>query len=281
MRRFGYVAILVFTLMISSGGIWIWEVYGNITLPSESSFKIAYLDVGHGDSAVIFNGNKTMVIDTGRLDRTIHLVGYLKQNGIHHIDYLIVTHPHFDHDGGAPVIERLFHVTTVYEYENLYTYDRLPLGNDINITVLSPEKGLTYSDINSRSIVLLIEKNGIKFLFTADIQRETEYAMLSDRIDVDADIIKVPHHGSSYASSMEFVSHVTPQVAIISAGESFTEPNQDVIHTYETVMNRGSYGNYPLFITRDDGDVIIESCEEGVYTVTTTRTHKSEVFRVG
>ena len=57
-----------------------------------------------------------------------------------------------------------------------------------------------------------------KFLFTGDAEREEEKDILSQGADLDADVLKVGHHGSSNASSYMFLRAVMPEYTVISVG---------------------------------------------------------------
>lgn len=89
--------------------------------------------------------------------------------------------------------------------------------------VLLPYK--TYEDLhyvhyngNNNSIVLRLRYDDITFLFTGDIQVESEASILQANLDVKADILKVMHHGSKDSSSAQFLNAVKPKVAIYITG---------------------------------------------------------------
>jgi len=46
----------------------------------------------------------------------------------------------------------------------------------------------------------------------------------------DIEVLKVPHHGSKYSTSEEFLKKTTPELAVISVGKnSFGHPTEEVI----------------------------------------------------
>ena len=73
---------------------------------------------------------------------------------------------------------------------------------------------------NDGSLVLRIRLDGLTYLFTADVGREVEHALMrqfgGDRI-LESDVLKVGHHGSALSSSLEFLAAVSPQLAIVTA----------------------------------------------------------------
>jgi hypothetical protein len=76
--------------------------------------------------------------------------------------------------------------------------------------------------INGHSVILHVTFGGMRFLFAGDLNEEAEHALVEahdeGRIDLTAEILKVPHHGSADYSS-EFLSRVSPIVSIVSAGD--------------------------------------------------------------
>jgi competence protein ComEC len=76
----------------------------------------------------------------------------------------------------------------------------------------------TASDVNNNSIVLLVSYGTIDFLFTGDVQAEAEAAILAAEPDLDAEILKVAHHGSNTSSTTPFLTAIGPDVAVISVG---------------------------------------------------------------
>src|SRR5438309_1966468 len=96
LRRFS----LLFVCMFALAGIAISQANGKL--------QIHHIDVGQGDGAVLISpGGQVVLFDAGedmkKRDCT-RPVSYLDQLGIKHIDYLFVSHYHFDHIGCIPAV---------------------------------------------------------------------------------------------------------------------------------------------------------------------------------
>ena len=107
--------------------------------------------------------------------------------------------------------------------------DRLRL-DELSLEVLSPCGSLLTSgknDINENSLVVRIALGRARFLFMGDAGAQTESLLLRRGIDLRANVLKVGHHGSAYASSPAFIAAVQPSLALISVGRhnSFGHPS--------------------------------------------------------
>ena len=71
------------------------------------------------------------------------------------------------------------------------------------------------SDTNSNSIVLRLRVKGHSLLLAGDLEAEGEAALLAARRPLDAEVLKVPHHGGRTSSTPEFLGRVRPRVAPI------------------------------------------------------------------
>ena len=96
----------------------------------------------------------------------------------------------------------------------------------------------------------MAELDGIKFLFTGDAEAKTEKALIEDGLNIDCDVLKVGHHGSSTSSSKEFLDKATPDYAAISVGKNnmYSHPSESVIDALE---ERGTR----ILRTDTDGDI--------------------------
>ncbi len=123
----------------------------------------------------------------------------------------------------------------------------------VEITVLhtdaNPTQGSCSYKINNASIVLMIEIEEFRFLFTGDANGKTrneaspgtpghvEEKLLALEAAhpglLKADVLKVPHHGSETANTQEFIDTVNPDFAIISASEKHHLPKSTVVARYE------------------------------------------------
>ena len=111
-KRTPVIIIFLITLMIilealSIFGIADWNEITYLTgivdgvRPADSNFAVYYLDVGQSDCAVIVCDNQVMMIDTGTRYQVYNIRKSLYTLGIDTIDYMVITHPHYDHVAGA------------------------------------------------------------------------------------------------------------------------------------------------------------------------------------
>ncbi|MFS1513567.1 DNA internalization-related competence protein ComEC/Rec2 [Chengkuizengella sp. SCS-71B] len=271
---------------------------------------VRFIDVGQGDSIVIQTPkNKVILVDGGgtfsftksneewRNRKDPYEVGKdvvvptLRKQGVHEIDYLIISHLDFDHIGGLiatiekiPVNHIIFNGTlknneTVQQLFHLANEKRIPLykvefgevlklDQYTTIHFLHPaelEELYLESEQNEQSIVFLLKMYQTKILFTGDIDQVTESAILN-RLNPNQskiDILKVAHHGSKSSSSTEWLSYWQPKAAVISVGNNnlYGHPHHDVLMNLE---------NHNLKIYRTDiqGEIKLEIRANG-WDVTT------------
>ncbi|MDO8549026.1 MAG: DNA internalization-related competence protein ComEC/Rec2 [Ignavibacteria bacterium] len=227
-----------------------------ILLPArfnDTSLKIIVFSAGEGDAILIrTETGRTIVIDGGEPGKS-PLIQYLLDYGTKEIDMIITTHPHDDHmkeliplfsafkvkslafAGGIP--EDLFgeiigeaKKTKVSNIQSIKRGDRIIIGKDSNIDVIWPESEIVEgfskykSDntaLNNCSLVLKLNYGNFSMLFTGDAGEKTEEKLLDMKEDLQADVLKVGHHGSSGSSGTAFLSAISPDVAVISVGRNY------------------------------------------------------------
>lgn len=122
---------------------------------------------------------------------------------------------------------------------------RLELGGGARLTILGPmpppftkeQMKTGGNEPNANSIVVRIDYGGFSMLLTGDAEEQSEHRLLTKDVNLRADIIKIAHHGSKYASSADFLERVKPKDAIISCGEwnRYGHPAQVVLDRLKAV----------------------------------------------
>jgi competence protein ComEC len=95
----------------------------------------------------------------------------------------------------------------------------------VTLDILAPSLPMladTGDDVNENSIVAMLHYNDFRELFMGDAGESSEARLLASGVDLRADVLKVGHHGSQYASTPPFIASVHPQAAIISVGRHNT-----------------------------------------------------------
>lgn len=238
--------------------------------------KVHFINVGQGDSTLIQTpeGN-TMLIDGGPKESASNLVSYLNKLGIDKINVVIATHPHEDHIGGLINVFNNFtvdnvidsgvsHTTQTYKdylstiqakninFVNWSLGQVFDIGNGVSFKIVGPITKSS-SDLNNSSIVIYLTYGSTSFLFAGDAESKEEGQIVSSGANIDADILKVGHHGSDSSSTIKFLNAVSPDIAVISCGisNSYGHPN-DI--TLKNLTNIGA-AIYRIDLT---GNVVIE-----------------------
>ena len=236
-----------------------------------------------------------MLIDSGEIGKGDDVATYVKGEGITSLDYVVATHPHSDHIGGMSVILNDFQIGhfidsgypyTSKTYENMLTTidkknipfmtpkrgDKIDFSSGIDVQVLNPGSTYFTDDVNQNSVVLKATDGKVTFLLMGDAGLEAESAIMNDGYVVNADILKVGHHGSRTSSGASFISAVSPAVSVIEVGEGndYGHPHQETLDRLQKVSK--------VYRTDLDGTITITT-DGSVYSISTQKTEPAEAAK--
>ena len=239
-----------------------------------TDLSIHYIDVGQGDSILVWCEGSSMVIDGGPNSARGVTVDYLKSLGISRLNYVVSTHPDEDHVAGLTdvvgdfPVDKLLMTSATANTETFSKFiqavkakglkatkavpgDTYPLGG-ASFTILAPN-GI-YSDTNDMSVVLRLTYKNRSFLFTGDASAASEADMLKKGFDLRADVLKVGHHGSKTATSDAFLQAVSPKLAVISVGKGNTYGLPD-----QSTLDKLKAAGVQILRTDEDGTIVVQS----------------------
>ncbi len=242
----------------------------------EGTLILTMIDCGQADSFLLQQGEFVALVDCGTRSTGDDVVDYLKSIGITKIDLLFGTHPHDDHMGG------MYDVITNFEIGKIITpkikvgevttnwYLKLmeeistkkhtveyPSVNDVyhlgdaTMTVIGPLSDPD-DNLNNYSIVLKVTYGNMDVIMTGDAEKEVEADIIASGVNLDAEILKVGHHGSNTSSTEEFLDAIDPDYALISCkvGNKHDHPTAG---TMEKLEER----DIEVYRTDESGTVIV------------------------
>lgn len=228
------------------------------TTHAEDYLYVFALNVGQGDATLVTTGDQVMLIDCSSAAENKALVYELARYGIEKIDILLLTHPHEDHIGNARYLLQNLTVARVLlpcaeseelawrlllsdlgdKAEFLDTGYEFSLGK-ASFEVLSVGEMIGKDAENNASAVVRGVFGEQKFLFMGDAGAETESALLASYGEayLDCDYLKIGHHGSAGATTMDFLLATSPTAVSISCGKanSFGFPTARVLADLEAL----------------------------------------------
>ncbi len=250
-------------------------------LQADGLFAAYFIDVGQGDATLLVAPDgESMLIDCGPTASADYLVKYMNDVGVQTLEYLILTHPHEDHYGGASAVIENFPVENFLiqgDSTEFYPYDRLiymathnrfdtetavigahigdgfTFADTAEFRIFAPEKA-DPDDANESSLAIKLVYGETAFLFTGDAETGSENAMLADGFNLKADVFSAGHHGSATSNSDGFVAAVSPSFAVVSCGKnnSYGHPHKKTLATFK------KYG-VTVLRTDESGDIVLLS----------------------
>ncbi len=201
---------------------------------------------------------------------------FLWEKGYSKIDYFLATHADADHMQGLIAVAKNFKIKkamigsespedgTFTEFVNVINDKKIPIVRldrgkrfeigGVTIEVINPirdSKSRNFSS-NNNSLVLRMTFGSKKFLFTGDIEQESEHELLKYPLTLSADIVKVAHHGSKTSSTKEFIDATGADYAVIPVGKRspFGHPNDEVVERWKStgakVLTTGKRGTITI-----------------------------------
>lgn len=255
------IVVLVFATLS------VWD--GAVGRSSGSTLDVVFFDVGQGGATLLTTPEENHVlVDAGPRSPSgsaaeFVILPYLERWGIQELDAVVVTHPDEDHLGGVPTLLREVSVgrvvdngrsaeTELYdEFERLLEQsgtsrqavrrgDTLLTDPSVRMQILAPPRdGKSHIETrNNASVVLRVSYGDVDFLMPGDIEEEVEEDLVQAYAgQLESEVVKVPHHGSSTSSTMGFIKATsgseTASHAVVSVGQ---EDQYDMPH--EAVLSR-------------------------------------------
>ncbi|MCY3958147.1 MAG: ComEC/Rec2 family competence protein [Chloroflexi bacterium] len=248
-----------------------------LPLPTDE-LELRVFDVGQGDSILLRFGEMALLVDAGPDPETARevLLPRMARLGVERLDGLVLTHADADHIGGAADILRALPVATIWMASSRQDHPLLSVieaaarhggtrieepvdgqalgwhpATVVRVNIAAPSVA---SGDNNQSMVLHVRYGDSEILLTGDIERAAERAYVDAGVELEADVLKVAHHGAGTSSSPEFLAAVKPQVAIVSAGlgNAFNHPRDEVLRRLRGVGAQ-------VFRTDLAGDVVVRT----------------------
>lgn len=233
-------------------GVLVLRPFGGVGWPPQD-WLFAMCDVGQGDALVLnAGGGAAVVVDTGPDPQLLDTC--LDGLEVRTVPMVVLTHLHADHAGGlsgvfdhrsvggltlgpstTPPKSYAAVLATAARHRVPVRVARQgeragvgplrwqvlgppsPAGAVAGRGSADPTEGVESATENNASLVLRVRTRGVSLLLTGDIEPEAQQALLGTGADLDVDVLKVPHHGSSHQDA-RFLAATSPALALVSVG---------------------------------------------------------------
>lgn len=256
-----------------------------------------------GDAALLIAPDgTTMLIDFNMAPATSHVVSYLQRLGIEKLDYVMASHTDMDHCGGYNALLEYIEVEHIYisaspsyqttnhkagrflakAIEKGADYTVLSAGMEIdfggvNMKVLWPTPDMewpanpTTVEVNDASLVVKFTYGESSFLFSGDINSAQEIELTEIYgSELQADILKMNHHGSKTSNSQKWLEVVSPKLTCGMAGAVSSS----------AVLERYMYMDIPFTLSVLDGATVVSTDGDGVYDIQVEKEREDTYYGV-
>jgi hypothetical protein len=143
----------------------------------------------------------------------------------------------------------------------------------VRVFILSPPAQRIGDDPNINSVVLRISYGTIDFLMTGDLGGEGEDTVIRSGYPLEAEILKVGHHGSSSSTSPAFLARVRPEMGVIYVGEG-----NPYGHPHKETLDLLKESRVTLYRTDRDGTILVRT--DGMSYSVKTETDNQGIWNV-
>ena len=252
--------------------------------PEPGEMRVTFFDVGKGDCILLEKDGAFLLIDAGYAETAPEVTAFLRERGVASLDAVIVTHYDKDHAGGVPAVLQAVPAERLYlpGYEGGKQYQTLiktvleqdlpyrQVTEDVSFALAGAEITICASDVayvpagekeandNDVSLVISAVYGSDSYLFAGDLEKEGIASYLTkDRGRFD--VVKMPHHGDKKKNTGDFITDVSPKIAVIT--DSAEEPAED--GTLSLLTKAGA----KVFRTSVQGTVTVTGTGVGRYKV--------------
>ena len=257
-----------------------------------SAWEVVACDVGQGDATVVSVApGQAILVDTG--PDPVALLACLDQVGVDAVPLLVLTHYHADHVGGleallgsrpvgrvivspmssplataraigAELAQRGIPLSQAVAGQEFTVGDARWQTVAAGLQLGSGGVGAESSEENNSSVVGRVQLPGLSMLLTGDVEPEGQEAILAAGNDVRANIVKVPHHGSS-RQDRDFLAATGARLALVEVGlnNTYGHPAAKTLRTLE--------GLGMQILRTDQQGAVAVSISSGTWHLTTLR----------
>jgi len=256
----------------------------SIASQKDGLLKVYFFDIGQGDSIFIETpSGHQLLIDGGPGNTVLSKLGEVMPFYDKDIDVVVVSHPHADHIVGLINILNRYDVKNIVEAKESYNSSEfkawqeavknenannveavagkvIDLGDGVTLTILHPFESVAGDNPKNPHddvVVAMLKYKDLEIILTGDMEIRVERRLIMEGYDLDSDVLKIGHHGSKTSTGEEFLSAVSPEVAVIQVGAKnrYGHPSPEILKRLE---------EYDIKYYRNDVDGDIKLVSDGI-----------------
>ena len=272
------LALCLATALDAQSGVSVGPAY--CAAPDSLGARLTFFDVGQGDATLLESGDGQFALVDGGPNASA-VARLLEQRGVSSLALVVASHNHLDHIGGLPLVLRRWPVTVFLENglaapTSVYQRLNAAVANS-GVAVMQPARqelqfGATIIRVliapadlytqNERSVGLLVSHGAFRALLTGDAETRSLEAWLRDDSIPRVSVVKAGHHGSSNATTAEWVQATAPTLVIIPVGarNRYGHPSPQVLEWWAAPGRE-------ILRTDIHGTIDVRGCGDGTIRV--------------